>query len=364
MPPSLGSVASALGGGGSSNSPAYRPAFKVGQGAGGGGGLLGAAASILGMQQSDPGADCVQSLQLDLQVAPGVDACTIETVGAKLPSVALGDSLSVQLGYTDQLTPTFSGKVARVLARQDGSVQLTLDNGALTLARLRQNTSFEQQTLSGVVNTLLSDASVTPGTVDTGANFPFLAIDDRQSLWDWIATLAAYSNCYAWVDSSGSVQVKSSAGPATVTFKYGEDVLALHYSEATPQAGKVSVISEGAAGSQGSQAWSWLSKKSSGIKAQQGASGDERQRSVGALRNLSAAQTSAQFWQQRLSAVAKRVQLTTPGNATLAVGDTISVSDCPQGRGDGDFRIVRLQHFYDKKQGFVTRIDGVSGGSP
>lgn len=353
-------------GGASSSSPAFRPAFKITQGAGGGagGGLMGAVSSVLGATQADPWAECVQSLQLDLQLAPGVDTCTIEAASS-LPSVALGDNLSVQLGYADQLSPVYSGKIARILARQDdGSVQLTLDNGALTLSRLRQNTSFEQQTLSGVVNTLLGDAGITPGTIDTGANFPFLAIDDRQSLWQWIATLAAYSAYHAWIDNAGSVHVKAGGGPATANFSYGNDILRLQHSQATPQAGKITVIGEGAAGSQGSQAWSWLSKKTSGISAQQGTSGDQRQKSQPTLRNASAAQSSARFWQQQLSAQATRIHLTVPGNAALTVGVTISISGCPQGRGDGEYLVTRVRHVYEKKQGFVSHVEGQSGGSP
>lgn len=353
-------------GGNSNGSPAFRPAFKVEKAAGGGGGLgglMGAVSSLLGATQSDPWAECVQRMQLDLQLSPGVDSCTLDVAAASLPDVALGDSLSVKLGYVDQLSLVYTGKIARLLARHDGTVQITLDNGALTLARLRQNSSYEQQTLSGIVNTLLGDAGITPGTVDTGASFPFLAIDDRQSLWGWISTLAAYSGCQAWIDNAGAVQVKAGGGPAAVTFNYGSDVLSLQHSAATPQAGQVTVVGEGAAGSQGSQAWSWLSKKASSINAKQG-SGDPRQQSQSALRNASAVQGSAKFWQQQLQAQATRISLTVPGNADLALGSTIRVSGCPQGRGDGDYLVTRLCHVYDKKQGFLSRIDGQAGGSP
>lgn len=345
-------------------SPAFRPAFKVSKSAGGGGGLLGAASSLLGMAQADPWAECIQRVQVDLQLAPGVDSCLLEAAGASLPDIALGDALKLELGYTDQLSPVYSGKVARILSRQDGNVQLTLDNGALTLARLRQNTSFEQQSLSNVVTTLLNDAGINQSQADAGANFPFLAIDDRQSLWAWIASLAAHSGCHAWIDSSGVVQVKAGGGPAAATFRYGNDILGFQQGAATPQAGKVTVIGEGAAGSQGSQAWSWLSKKTSGISAKQGASGDARQQSAPLLRNMSAAQSSARFWQQQLTAQATRIRLTVPGNAALAVGATIKVSDCPKGRGDGEYLLTRVRHVYEKKQGFVSFLEGQAGGSP
>lgn len=350
-------------GGSTTNSPAFRPAFKVSKSAGGGGGLLAAASSLLGMAQTDPWADCVQSVQVDLQLAPGVDTCTLDVAGSSMPDVALGDALKLELGYADQLNAVYSGKIARIVSRHDGNVQITLDNGALTLARLRQNTSFEQQSLSNVVTTLLNDVGISQSQSDTGANFPFLAIDDRQSLWDWIATIAAHSGCCAWIDSSGVVQVKAGGGPAAVTFHYGSDILSLQHTKSTPQAAKVTVIGEGAAGSQGSQAWSWLSKKTSSISAKQGASGDTRQQSAPLLRNVSAAQSSARFWQQQLTAQATRIRLIVPGNATLAVGTTIKVSDCPKGRGDGEYLLTRVRHVYEKKQGFVSYLEAQAGGS-
>jgi prophage tail gpP-like protein len=345
---------------GSSNasSPAYRPAFKVGAApsGGGGGGLLG------GDSQRDPWADSVQALTLDLQLAPGVDICTIEAAGAGLPSVALGDSLSLQLGYDTQLTTVYTGQVVRIRAGQDNTVQLTLDNGALTLARLRQNTSFEQQTLNAIINKVLNDAGVQAGTVHTGPDFPFMALDDSQSLWAWITDLAAMSGAFAWVDGDGKVQLKPGGGSALATFTYGHDVLALQYQARMPVAAQVTVLGEGAAGSQGSQAWSWLSKQRSAIQAQQG-SGASRQQSQAVLRNLSAVQGSAQGWLSQLTAQGERVRVTVPGNTDVQLAGTFSLSSCPQARGDGDYIATRIQHRYDKRTGFVTQLEGQRAGA-
>jgi hypothetical protein len=367
-------------GGGNSASPAYRPAFKVAKAStgGGGGGLLGAvsgaaasvgasavgdvASSLLGGgAASDPWADNVQSLALDLQLAPGVDHCTLTVTGSGMPSVALGDGLSLKLGYDQQLSTVYTGKLVRVQARNDDTVHLTLDNGALTLARLRQNSSFEQQTLRDIVNKLLGDAGISAGTLHTGPDFPFLALDDRQSLWAWISALAAMSGALAWVDGEGKVQIKPGGGPALASFTYGADVLALQHEARVPVAAQLTVLGEGAAGSQGTQAWSWLSKKRSAIAAQQG-SGEARQQSQAALRNLSAMQGSAQHWADQLSAQGECVRLSVPGNTAVQLGGTFSVGSCPQGRGDGDYVATRIRHRYDKLAGFTTLLEGQRAG--
>lgn len=380
----LDSVASAAGLGGSSasGSAAYRPAFQVGAApaGGGGGGLLGgaldavgggdlagAASSLLGggaSGQSDPLAACVQSIKVDLRAAPGVDVCVIDVAATRMPSVALGDALQVQLGYADQLGKVFTGKVARIDARHDGSVRLSLDSGALTLARLRTNTSYERQTLGDIVKKLLGITSLSSGTVSAGNTYPFVALDDRQSMWAWVAELAAQAGLLAWVDAEGKVQVQACGGASAATFTYGADILTLTHSSRNAVAGDVTVIGEGAAGSQGTQAWSWLSKQRSNVAAQQG-SGDARQRAEPALRNMAGMQASAQAWSSRLSASAATVQVTVPGQAELSVGSTFTLASCPQGRGDGDFVATRVQHGFDKRQGFVTQLTGqAAGGAP
>jgi phage protein D len=332
----------------------------------GGGGLADAAAGLLGggAGQSDPWAACVQSLNVDLRAAPGVDACVIDAAAASLPSVAMGDALQVELGYADQLGKVFTGKVARIDARHDGSVRISLDSGALTLARLRTNTSYEQQTLADIVKKLLGTAGLQSGTVSTGNTYPFVALDDRQSLWAWVGELAAQAGLLAWVDAEGKVQVQAGGGASAATFTYGADILSLAHSSGTAVAGDVTVIGEGAAGSQGTQAWSWLSKQRSPVAAQQG-SGDVRQHSEAALRNMAGMQASTQAWGQRLTARATTVQVTVPGQSALSVGSTFTLASCPQGRGDGDFVATRVQHRYDKRQGFVTQLTGqAAGGTP
>jgi hypothetical protein len=355
--------------GSSGNAPPYRPAFKIGQGAaGGGGGLMGAASgavsSVLGSTARDPWADALQSLCTDQQLAPGVDGCTIEVASAGLPDVALGDQLKIDLGYADQLATVYSGQVSRLQARHDQTLRIDLDNGAQSLARLRVNSSFEQQNLSGIVNKLLSEAGISAGTVNSGADFPFLAVDDRQSVWAWLAELAQACGAWVWLDADGQVQVKPGGGPAAATFTYGQDILSLQFQAQVPVAAQLTVVGEGASGSQGSDAWSWLSKKRDPIQAQQG-SGDARQTTQSALRNLSALQGSAQGWQARLAASGERISLSVAGTTAVSLAGTFAVSGCPQGRGDGDYLATRIRHRYDKQGGFVTWLDGQrAGGSP
>src|SRR5262245_34493386 len=105
-----------LGSFGKSSAVGARPRCKIaaGGGAGGGGGLLDAAASLLSGPASDPWGEHLRRVEVVLGTAPSLDTCRIWLgYGPRLPEAAIGDELSVELGYDDQLSAVFHGRVAR-----------------------------------------------------------------------------------------------------------------------------------------------------------------------------------------------------------------------------------------------------------
>src|SRR5207249_3276138 len=95
-----------------------------------------------------------------------------------------------------------------------------------------------------------------------------------SSAWEHVARLADISGFEAWVDGDELLQFGPlQSGSPAQTFKYGEDVLELNAVEAPPSVGSVTVVGDGAAGSKGSDAWSWNAKDPSSVKSTSG-SGD------------------------------------------------------------------------------------------
>lgn len=342
--------------------PGYRPACKVEAAvSGGGGGLLDMAASLLGASQADPWAEHLRGIDLVSAPAPFLDTCRIELSGGDgAPEVALGDKLNIKLGYGDSLNPVFSGEVAAIAGGDRRGLTLRLASPALALARLRQNASFEQRGLGDLLRAWAGEAGLAPGSLDGGPDLPFLAVDDRRSAWEWIAELARLAGLMAWVDGEGKLHCKAPGGAPARTYRYGQDILSLAHDERVPALGEVTVNGEGAAGGQGSQAWSWLAKDPGPIRAGAGASPPKRLVRHGALRNHAAVAAMAAGLDAMGSRLAKRVAVSVPGSAELGVGALFSLAGCPGGRGDGDWLVLRLRHRYARRLGFVTELDGIA----
>jgi len=354
----LGSLASF----GTASTPGFRPGFKVsaGGGAGGGGGLLDAAVSLLSAPAADPWADNVTAIEIVEAPAPAVGVCRITLGrGATAPAVAVGDALAIELGYDGTLAAAFTGSVATIADGARGRLAIALSSPAQSLAELRQNASYEQQSFGDLVKQWCGEAGVTPGSVDDGPSYPFLAVDDRRSAWEWIALLARTAGVYAWVGADGKLNATTPATTPARSFHHGEDVLRLAFSERRPLLGELTVTGEGAAGSQGSDAWSWLLTDPASVQSTAGSGAPKRLYQYGALRSLDAADAAASGIQARAQSLAAEARVTVPGSADLGVGSCFELADCPGGRGDGSYVVVAARHRYEKARGFTSMLTGV-----
>ncbi|MEJ2199618.1 MAG: hypothetical protein P8X63_01180 [Desulfuromonadaceae bacterium] len=342
--------------------PGFRPGCKISSagGAGAGGGLLDMAANLLGAPQDDPWADHLRSIELELAPAPFISTARLQLVrSSEAPQVALGDELRVELGYDDSLQGVFTGKVL-MLEDSDSRVrEILLGCGGHGLAQLRQYVSFENQGLSDVLGQWAGEAGLGTGNMESGPRYPFLAIDDSRSLWEWSALLAAHAGAWVWTDADNNLNCKPPGDPGNRSYSYGSDLLGLRFCERTSLFGEIRVSGEGCAGSQGAQAWSWLAKNADGISASTGQGDPQRLYQSGSLRNQEAAQSFGRGLESGAGRMRQAALATVPGSPELGLGQTFALSGCPDGRGDGSFIITRVLHRYDKG-GFITRLSGVT----
>jgi phage protein D len=353
--------------------PAFRrPVFEVrfgdgGGASGGGGGVAAAVGSALGLGggASDPWQQHLVAVSVESGIAPSVDAVEIWlTTDPQAPTVALDDEGSVSLGYADDSPVlTFTGKVASLRRGIGGLTRITATSGGAALARLRVNQSYEGQTAGDIVNDLTGRAEVAVGTVEDGIDLPFYVIDDRRSAWAHIAALARKSGYLALVTPEGELFFGPyEPGDPVQTFRYGEDILVLEAREGSPEVGAVTTWGEGAAGSQGKDAWSWLVKDPAAVQGSAGGDGPARWVHDPALRSGDAAQIAA----EGIAAAAGRLQVTgtlvVPGAPTVTAGSTIEIDGAPQDALNGTFLVRWVRHRLAKREGFITRL--AFGGSP
>jgi hypothetical protein len=323
----------------------------------------------------DGGADVwarsVVSVVVEVGLAPFADVVTLFVAdGASAPGVIPGDSGTVELGYEDDATElVFTGQVEEVRRSVQGTIRVTATDGGASLSRLRANQSYEQQTAGDIVKDLAGRARVDTATVEDGVSFPFYALDDRRGAYRHVAALASKSGYLAYFTPEGMLSFAPfTAGQAVQTFTYGEDVISLHATEGTPVVGAVTTVGEGAAGSQGQEAWSWLVKDLSSVSGSAGTGEPERLVQDASLRGAEAAQGAA----EGIADVAKGEtvigELLVPGSPAVVVGSAVEISDTPQDALNGLFPVRRVRHRFSKREGFVTSIhfgstgDGSLGG--
>ncbi|MBE0616915.1 MAG: hypothetical protein IH608_03160, partial [Proteobacteria bacterium] len=117
---------------------------------------------------------------------------------------------------------------------------------------------------------------------------------------------------------------------------------------------------EGAAGSQGAQAWGRLVKDVGEIRAVGGRGEPKRLFQDGALRNYAAVQAAADSASQAAGRLCNLVTARVPGSPDLGVGAVFDLAGCPGGRGDGSYVALKVRHRYGKALGYVTEVTGAA----
>jgi hypothetical protein len=306
---------------------------------------------------ADDWAKVVVSVTVEAAAAPAVGAVEVVT-GPRAPAAAIGDNGTVKLGYGDDGPhDVFSGTVQAVHRNLDGSVRVVASDGAAPLAALRLNQSFEQRSAGEIVKQLASQVSVSVDRADDGPKLPFYVVDDGRSAWSHVAALARSSGFVASCTPTGKLAFGPAAdGEPVQTFTYGGDVLSLESFEAPPSAGEVTVIGEGAAGSQGSDAWNWLIKDPSGVKGTSGSGDPKRLVSDGALRSQEAAQGAADAASAAATASTATARLLVAGAPKAVVGSAVAVSGAPDDSFNGTWVVRGVRHRYAKRAGFTTLL--------
>ena len=341
-----------------------RPTVVIDITSGGGddGGLLGAVADAVGLSgdSADPWRASLESLTLECALLPGVDVVTILLANnSRAPEVAVGDSGTIAFGYGDETELAFTGQIDTVRRQVAGALRVTLVNGAAQLARRRLDMSFQDQTAGEIVEALLgsveSESSIAAETVEDGITYPFCVVAGGRTLLQQIADLAQRSGHVAYFLPNGNLAfVAPSEEDAAHEFRFGQDIIALHVEERSATVNGVLATGEGAAGSSGADAWSWLVKDPSNVQAKAGDGQPQAVIQDGGLRSSDSAETAAN------AGLAAQVTLAghivAAGAPTVAVGSTITIADAPNDAHNGSFFVRRVKHRFDNRHGFQTDL--------
>jgi len=306
-------------------------------------------------------------LTVQLRVVPGVNQVELALpAGEGSPNVAPGDPVSLALGYRDSGTSeVFAGSVHAVHTSLTGEVRVTATDGGGTLAGLRLERSYESVSAGDVVRDLLSEAGVAEGTVEAGPSLPFYVVGRNRSALAWVDALARSSAFLAFLDGDGAFHFGPPvAGAASAGFVFAQDLLDLSVADARPGVAAAAVVGEGAAGSEGQEAWAWLLKDPAPARGESGTGSPLRLRSDPALRTRDGSDGAARGWLEASNRKARRGEMRVPGTPAALPGATVDVSGTPGGSLDGTLLVLGALHRMDARGWTTTLAVTRSAGGP
>lgn len=307
----------------------------------------------------EPQASIVTDLRIEFDMDVPADRFTLlmGQVGSWRPRQE--EEAVIELGYADD-----NGGLERVMTGSVTAVQPDLvqrrvigHGAAMTLLRKFTDTTFEAKKAGEIVRDLAGQAGVAVATVEDGIDFPAYVVDGRRSFWHHMRDLADLCGFDLYVNAEGELVFQRFSGGRTVhVFDYGRHLIALECQRTTPRAVSVEAWGESPTGSEGDDAWNWLTKDFSGTRGQAGSGDPALLLERPALRTAASAQTAADALHTHLQRMVQRGRLRVLGNPAVKLGDAIRVQSAPEEELNGTFQVRSVTHRISKNEGFVTLI--------
>lgn len=276
------------------------------------------------------------------------------------------DSLAVEvdkegevgLGFGDgEIHTVMKGVVTQLRQGINGLTRVTLSNAGAVLARLRVNQAYEQQSAGDVVTDLAQRAGIEIDTADSGIDLAYFVVDDRSSVAQHLSTLALACDFVTYVTAQNTLYFgPANQEQAVKTFTYGANLLQASARRSRLPLGSVRAIGEGAAGSDGQDAWCWLLKQRDAVTTELGDGDAGRIVYSGAWRSADASASAAAGRLAAVQKLALRGRLLALGAPEVAVGNVIDVEDAHQADINGHFLVTAVKHHYSKSRGYVSEI--------
>lgn len=306
----------------------------------------------------EPQASTVVDMTVALDMDTPADSVTLVLGNADGLKPARDDEATVELGYAD------NGSLAQVLTGTVVTVEPGLTttrvighSAVQTLLRTFVEQTYESKTAGAIVRDLADQAGVDVATAEDGITFPACVVDGRRSVYHPMRELADLCGFDLYVNAGGELVFKKFVGGETVhVFEFARHIVELEVLRAPPRAGRVEAWGESPTGSQGDEAWAWLTKDFSSSKGTAG-SGDpllllERP----ALRTADAARTAADAALTAIQRRRLRGRLLTIGRPEVKLGDAIQLRGLPDDSLNRNFQVRSVTHRLTKPGGFRTTV--------
>jgi hypothetical protein len=303
--------------------------------------------------QSDRSSRLIE-LRTDSSLAIPVNRCRLILAAPLEGSIAPDDAIAVELGYNQQNTVVFTGKVHTVRwGIEQVHIEAYSQFSALTQARL--NRLYEKSTAGDIVKDVAqSQLELAVQKVSSGIKFPTYAIGDQKTAYDHLRHLAIQSGFDFYANPDDKVVFAKYKSGQPTQFTYGVNLLSytLDYQPQTIQGVEIYGESPSSQG-QGEKASSWLTKNE--VKGTAGAASGTLQRHFDpTARTQAIAGKIAKAWLDRVPK--RQGTIHSLGNAQAQLGHTVALADLPVRGHNGSFKAIAVIHRLDRQQGFCTTV--------
>ena len=285
-----------------------------------------------------------------------------------IAGIGPGSEVEVQLGYEDAPEVVLTGDVDEVSQREWGTVVEVMARPA-RMTKVRIGRSYVETAAADIVTDLLGEADVDEGEIDTGPTLAAFHVDERNHAWAHLYRLSRLASSELSTAADGSLNfllapgadtgigglAGAVAGAAASLLglgggrRFGAEIHEMAINTAAPIPVGRSVAPFGAASELGSSSWHVLVKEPAGSAPV----GDVL--IPAALRDRDAAAQLQNSMTEANVRAETAAWLTLTGDPSLRAGDTLQLSDLPDG-SDPSVRVTRLSHRFSRDAGFVTRL--------
>lgn len=270
-------------------------------------------------------------------------------------NVAEGDEVSLDLGWEGAGDTVFAGAV-NAINYGPGEVRVTAHGSQRTLATIRVDETFIDQSTGDVIEALAAVAEVPLGSVEPGIQLAKYHADGSRNLFEHITELARLSGVDLFTDSSGNLNfMRRDPNAANYTVQFGVNLIDLQLQRAVSATGAVEVVPESAASNEGAEASSWFVKSSRDLAATAG-DGGQRRFSSALCTTKEAAEMAAEAGRRELKRRSVRGKVLVMGMPAAQPGESAELVDLPDGVNDGVYQIAGVDHSLDAIIGFRTTL--------
>lgn len=306
----------------------------------------------------EPQASTVVDLIVALDMDTPADSFTLVLGQVNGLNPERDDEATIELGYADNgdLTQVMTGTVVAV---EPGltTARMVGYSGAQALLHTFMDKTYESKTARQIVRDLADQASVDVATAEDGINFPAYVIDSHRSVYHHMRDLADLCGFDLYVNSDGELVFERFVSGNTVhVLEYAKQIIELDVLQTPLRAERVEAWGESPTGSQGEEAWGWLTKDFSGSKGTAGSGTPTLLIERSALRTADAAQAAAEAAHTHIQRRTLRGRLLTVGLPQVKLGDAIRLRDVPEDALNETFQVRSVTHRITKIGGFTTTI--------